>query len=149
MDKMGKEALAKFGSKVVGLVLQAYLKRTEKDIIELAKLGGDIRICKGAYKEPAEIAIKAALTGHMVLSTLHTNDAPGAITRLVDMGVEPFLIASATVGVMAQRLVRLLCVDCKEPYTASTAELALLGMESHVADVSLNRVGSTPAVTRY
>ena len=67
-------------------------------------------------RETAMIAIEAALTGHLVFSTLHTNDAPGAITRLVDMGVEPFLIASATVGVMAQRLVRRICDRCKEAY---------------------------------
>ena len=67
-------------------------------------------------RETAMIAIEAALTGHLVFSTLHTNDAPGAITRLVDMGVEPFLIASATVGVMAQRLVRRTCDRCKEAY---------------------------------
>jgi len=67
-------------------------------------------------RETAMIAIEAALTGHLVFSTLHTNDAPGAITRLVDMGVEPFLIASATVGVMAQRLVRRICDRCREAY---------------------------------
>ncbi|MFH1778441.1 MAG: type II secretion system ATPase GspE [Candidatus Omnitrophota bacterium] len=67
--------------------------------------------------ETAEIAIQAALTGHLVFSTLHTNDAPGAITRLVDMGVEPFLIASSVIGIIAQRLVRKICNDCKEPYT--------------------------------
>jgi type IV pilus assembly protein PilB len=67
-------------------------------------------------RETAMIAIEAALTGHLVFSTLHTNDAPGAITRLVDMGVEPFLIASATVGVMALRLVRRICDRCREAY---------------------------------
>lgn len=67
--------------------------------------------------ETAEIAIQAALTGHLVFSTLHTNDAPGAITRLVDMGVEPFLIASSVIGIIAQRLVRKICNDCKELYT--------------------------------
>lgn len=68
--------------------------------------------------ETATIAMEAALTGHLVLSTLHTNDAPGAATRLIDMGVEPFLISSSIVGVMAQRLVRQLCVQCREPYKA-------------------------------
>jgi type IV pilus assembly protein PilB len=63
--------------------------------------------------ETAEIAVQAALTGHLVFSTLHTNDAPGAITRLVDMGVEPFLLASSVIGVLAQRLVRISCKDCK------------------------------------
>jgi type II secretory ATPase GspE/PulE/Tfp pilus assembly ATPase PilB-like protein len=66
--------------------------------------------------ETANIAIRAALTGHLVFSTLHTNDAPGAITRLVDMGVEPFLLASSLEGVLAQRLVRKICPKCKEPY---------------------------------
>jgi general secretion pathway protein E len=67
--------------------------------------------------ETAEIAIQASLTGHMVLSTLHTNDAPTAITRLVDMGIEPFLLSSSISAVLAQRLVRVLCRHCKEEYT--------------------------------
>ncbi|MFE8071726.1 type II secretion system ATPase GspE [Marinobacteraceae bacterium S3BR75-40.1] len=69
--------------------------------------------------ETAEIAVQASLTGHLVLSTLHTNTAVGAITRLMDMGIEPFLISSSLVGIMAQRLVRILCEECKEPYKAS------------------------------
>lgn len=79
--------------------------------------------------ETAEIAIQAALTGHLVLSTIHTNDAPGAITRLVDMGVEPFLVASSVIGIMAQRLIRTLCQDCKESYVASKEEVAELGIK--------------------
>lgn len=67
-------------------------------------------------KETAEIAIRAALTGHLVLSTLHTNDAAGAVTRLVDMGIEPFLVASSVLGAMGQRLVRKICPDCREAY---------------------------------
>jgi type IV pilus assembly protein PilB len=67
-------------------------------------------------EETADIAIKAALTGHLVLSTLHTNDAPGAVTRLVDMGMEPFLISSSLLLAAAQRLVRRICPDCKESY---------------------------------
>ena len=78
--------------------------------------------------ETAEIAIQAALTGHLVLSTVHTNDAPGAITRLVDMGVEPFLVASSIIGILAQRLVRTLCPGCKESYTATTEEIRNLGL---------------------
>ena len=78
--------------------------------------------------ETAEIAIQAALTGHLVLSTIHTNDAPGAITRLVDMGVEPFLVASSVIGIMAQRLIRTLCPDCKESYVASPEEVRELGI---------------------
>ena len=65
--------------------------------------------------ETAEISIRASLTGHLVFSTLHTNDAPGAITRLVDMGVEPFLLSSSLLGVGAQRLVRRLCTQCRQP----------------------------------
>jgi len=68
-------------------------------------------------KETAEIAIRAALTGHLVLSTLHTNDAAGVITRLIDMGIEPFLVASSVLGCVAQRLVRQICPECREPYT--------------------------------
>ncbi len=69
--------------------------------------------------ETAQIAVQASLTGHLVLSTLHTNTAVGAVTRLRDMGVEPFLLSSSLIGVMAQRLVRLLCPQCKQPYTPS------------------------------
>jgi general secretion pathway protein E len=73
--------------------------------------------------ETAEIAIQASLTGHLVLSTLHTNDAPTAVTRLVDMGIEPFLVSSSLTGVVAQRLVRVLCPRCKEPYVPTDEEL--------------------------
>ena len=78
-------------------------------------------------KETGTIAIEAALTGHLVLSTLHTNDAPSAITRLTEMGIEPFLSASAITLVMAQRLARRLCPDCKEPYTPDEAALRRIG----------------------
>lgn len=76
--------------------------------------------------DTVEIAIQASLTGHLVLSTLHTNTAVGAVTRLMDMGVEPFLLSSSLIGVLAQRLVRLLCPHCKQPYTADEAECQLL-----------------------
>ncbi len=76
--------------------------------------------------ETAEIAVQASLTGHLVLSTLHTNTAVGAVTRLRDMGVEPFLLSSSLVGVLAQRLVRVLCPNCKEPYQAGARELERL-----------------------
>ncbi|MCK5396212.1 MAG: type II/IV secretion system protein, partial [Gammaproteobacteria bacterium] len=82
------------------------LLRQDPDIIMV----GEIR-----DKETADIAIQAALTGHLVLSTLHTNDAPSAITRLLDIGVPPFLIQSSVLGIMAQRLVRTLCPHCKQP----------------------------------
>jgi general secretion pathway protein E len=78
--------------------------------------------------ETAEIAIQASLTGHLVFSTLHTNDAPSAITRLVDMGVEPFLVASSLVAVLAQRLVRVLCRECRVAYEATREELEEIGI---------------------
>ncbi|MEJ1340401.1 MAG: type II secretion system ATPase GspE [Candidatus Sedimenticola sp. (ex Thyasira tokunagai)] len=78
--------------------------------------------------ETAEIAVQASLTGHLVLSTLHTNTAVGAITRLRDMGVEPFLLSSSIIGVVAQRLLRQLCPDCKETYTATESEMSILGL---------------------
>tara|TARA_R100000900_G_scaffold102403_1_gene79439 strand:+ start:121037 stop:122530 length:1494 start_codon:yes stop_codon:yes gene_type:complete len=79
--------------------------------------------------ETAEIAVQASLTGHLVLSTLHTNTAIGAVTRLQDMGIEPFLLSSSLIGVMAQRLVRLLCSHCRQPATATASECALLGVD--------------------
>ena len=81
--------------------------------------------------ETAEIAVQASLTGHLVLSTLHTNTAVGSVTRLRDMGVEPFLLSSSLVGVLAQRLVRILCTDCKESYEASIAECDSLGVSKN------------------
>jgi type II secretion system protein E len=77
--------------------------------------------------ETAEISIQAALTGHLVFSTLHTNDASGGITRLADMGIEPYLIAATVRGLLAQRLVRMVCEDCAEPYEVSPGELARVG----------------------
>ena len=73
--------------------------------------------------ETAEMAIQASLTGHLVFSTLHTNDAPSSITRLIDMGVEPFLVASSVMAIMAQRLIRVVCQKCKEPYTPDSGEI--------------------------
>jgi len=87
-------------------------------------------------QETAMIAIEAALTGHLVFSTLHTNDAPGAIARLMDMGVEPFLIASSTVGVMAQRLLRRVCEKCKQPYEPPRDAIRRLGMNLDEIDKS-------------
>ena len=69
-------------------------------------------------RETAEIAVQAALTGHLVLSTLHTNDSVGAITRMIDMGIEPYLLSSALIGVVAQRLVRTICPSCKTSFLA-------------------------------
>ena len=84
-------------------------------------------------KDTAEIAVQASLTGHLVLSTLHTNSAIGAISRLVDMGVEPFLLASSLLGVLAQRLVRVLCPHCKQAYCPESGELSALGWEDVAA----------------
>ena len=80
------------------------------------------------FDETAEIAVQAALTGHMILSTLHTNSAAGAVTRLIDMDVEPFLLSSVLNGVLAQRLVRRLCTECREPFAASPELLADVGL---------------------
>ena len=83
--------------------------------------------------ETAEIAINASLTGHMVFSTLHTNDAPSAVSRLVDMGVKPFLVSASLRAALAQRLVRAICQNCKGPYKPTSAELAVLGITSEQA----------------
>jgi general secretion pathway protein E len=97
-----------------------HIVRQDPDVI----LIGEIRDL-----ETAEIAIQAALTGHLVFSTLHTNDAPGAITRLQDMGVEAYLVASVLEGVLAQRLVRRICQACRAPDTPNAADLEALGIE--------------------
>ena len=96
-------------------------------------------------KETAEIAIQASLTGHLVLSTLHTNDAASALTRLVDMGVEPFLVGSSLVAVLAQRLVRVLCKGCKEAYTATDQELREIGIKPPGRPVTLYRGVGCPS----
>nr|WP_232503217.1 type II secretion system ATPase GspE [Parachlamydia acanthamoebae] len=97
-----------------------HILRQDPDIIMI----GEIRDL-----ETAEIAIQASLTGHLVLSTLHTNDAPSSITRLVDMGIEPYLLSSTIVGVCAQRLVRRICPSCKTAYKPTDRELASLGLQ--------------------
>jgi type IV pilus assembly protein PilB len=110
-------------NKVIGLdfarILRAFL-RQDPDIM----LVGETR-----DKETAKIAVEAALTGHLVFTTLHTNDAPGAIMRLMEMDVEPFLISSSTLGILAQRLLRRICKDCKEEYQADEHVLKFLGIE--------------------
>ncbi len=108
----------------IGLTFASGLRsilRQDPDVV----LVGEIRDL-----ETAEISVQASLTGHLVLSTLHTNTAVGAVTRLVDMGVEPFLIASSLVGVLAQRLVRRLCPDCREAYQPDATEQELLGVSA-------------------
>jgi len=91
--------------------------------------------------ETADIAVEAALTGHLVLSTLHTNDAPSATMRLADMGVEPFLIAATVIGILAQRLSRRICQNCKEPYTVKASDLLRFGLkpEDHDEMITLYR----------
>ncbi len=101
-----------------GRVLRAFLRQDPDKI-----LVGEMRDL-----ETAQIAIQASLTGHLVLSTLHTNDAPGAVTRLVDMGCEPFLVAATLEGVLGQRLLRRICPDCKVAYNPTAAVLAQLGL---------------------
>ncbi len=99
--------------------LRAFL-RQDPDVVMV----GEIR-----DKETAEIAVHASLTGHLVLSTIHTNDAAGAVTRLVEMGIENFHLTSSLLAILAQRLVRILCALCKEPYTPREVDLARIGIE--------------------
>jgi general secretion pathway protein E len=107
-----------------------HIVRQDPDVIMV----GEIRDV-----ETADIAIHAALTGHLVFSTLHTNDAPGALTRLLDMGVEPYLVASVLEGVLAQRLVRLICTSCRKPYEPELSELRALGVDRVPATARLSR----------
>ena len=111
--------------------------RQDPDIIMI----GEIRDL-----ETAQIAVQASLTGHLVLATLHTNDAVGAVTRLVDMGVEPFLVASSLLGVLAQRLVRKLCPQCRKPHTPDAAECQLLELDpAQCRDVTIYTAVGCPA----
>ncbi|MBM4317676.1 MAG: type II secretion system protein GspE [Deltaproteobacteria bacterium] len=110
----------------IGLTFASGLRailRQDPDVIMV----GEIR-----DKETAEIAIQASLTGHLVFATIHTNDAPGAVTRLVDMGVEPFLVSSSLLAVLAQRLMRKACTKCSELYTPTEIELDNLGLDKNV-----------------
>ena len=104
-----------------GKALRSFL-RQDPDIIMI----GEMRDV-----ETAQIAIQSSLTGHLVLSTLHTNDAPGAVTRLVDMGIEPFLISSTLMCVLAQRLVRTICKQCRTPFEPTEHQLSLLNLSLH------------------
>jgi general secretion pathway protein E len=111
----------------IGLTFASGLRsivRQDPDVI----LVGEIR-----DRETAEIAVQSALTGHMVYSTLHTNDSPSAITRLVDIGIEPFLISSSVNAVIAQRLVRVLCTDCRQPGQYGAAALSRIGLDPDAA----------------
>ena len=123
----------------VGLSFASGLRsilRQDPDVVMV----GEIR-----DRETAEIAINASLTGHLVLSTLHTNDAPGAITRLVDMGIEPFLVSSSIVGVLAQRLIRKICPHCSSEYTPSVEVVEGLGTTMN----HLEKLSPKGAVTFY
>jgi len=104
-----------------GKALRSFL-RQDPDIIMV----GEMRDL-----ETAQISIQASLTGHLVLSTLHTNDATGAVTRLIDMGIEPFLISSTLMAVLAQRLVRTICKNCRTPFEPTEDQLALLNLSAH------------------
>lgn len=105
--------------------------RQDPDIVMI----GEIR-----DRETAEIAVQAALTGHLVLSTLHTNDAPSTVVRLIDMGIEPYLISSALIGILAQRLVRRVC-SCHQEYSPSQEELDLLGLSKSKEELFAKPVG--------
>jgi general secretion pathway protein E len=113
--------------------------RQDPDVIMI----GEIR-----DRETAEIAIHASLTGHLVFSTLHTNDAASAATRLTDMGIEPFLIASSVVAVLAQRLIRKICPDCKKPYQPDDEELIRLGIVPGKNRPTFFRGAGCPACTQ-
>ncbi len=118
--------------------LRAFL-RQNPDIIMV----GEIR-----DKETAEIAINASLTGHLVLSTLHTNDASGSPTRLIDMGVEPFLVASSLLGIIAQRLIRRICQKCKVPHTPSPFEMQELGITVLPEDAQVFKAVGCPSCSQ-
>jgi type IV pilus assembly protein PilB len=102
-----------------GTALRSFL-RQDPDIIMV----GEMRDL-----QTAEIAVESALTGHLVLSTLHTNDAPSAVIRMIDMGIEPFLISATVIGVLAQRLARKICTNCRVSYTVPAKELARFGLK--------------------
>ena len=117
----------------VGMTFAAGLRsilRQDPDVIML----GEIR-----DKETAEIAVRAAITGHLVISTLHTNDAPSSVLRLMDMGIEPYMVGSSMVGVIAQRLVRKVCTNCKIYYDATDEELKILGITDYRPKLSKGR----------
>jgi type IV pilus assembly protein PilB len=124
----------------IGLTFQRILRAMMRQAPNII-LVGEIR-----DRETADIAIQAALTGHLVFSTLHTNDAPSAITRLIDMGVKPFLVASAVMAILAQRLIRILCPECKEAYEPSDVELRSVGLtRQRIEGLSVYRPVGCPA----
>jgi general secretion pathway protein E len=110
-----------------------HILRQDPDIIMI----GEIRDL-----DTARIAIQSALTGHLVLSTLHTNDSASAVTRLIDMGIEPYLVCSSVIGIMAQRLVRSICPDCKIPYIPNEEELSVLNYNKLKQEINMIYKGS-------
>jgi len=120
-------------SEAVGLSFAAALRSMLRQAPNVIMLG-EIR-----DMETASIAINASLTGHLVFSTLHTNDAPGAVTRLIDIGVKPFLVASSTRAIMAQRLVRKICRKCAQPYLPSDAEFKSLNLDPAVQGANFQK----------
>ena len=123
----------------VGMTFAAALRAILRQAPNIVMIG-EIR-----DEETAGIALEVALTGHLVFSTLHTNDAPSAVTRLIDMGTKPFLVASALRSAMAQRLCRAICPECKQPYTPTDRELHLLGKSAdELASVQLYRGTGCP-----
>ena len=121
IDGIMQVAINEAAGMTFGKALRSFL-RQDPDIIMV----GEMRDL-----ETAQISIQASLTGHLVLSTLHTNDAPGAVTRLLDMGVEPFLISSTLMAVLAQRLVRTICQNCRTPFEPTEDQLGLLNLSPH------------------
>lgn len=109
--------------------------RQDPDIVMI----GEIRDA-----ETAQIAVQSSLTGHLVLSTLHTNTAIGAIARLIDMGIEPFLLSSSLLGVLAQRLVRTLCKECRTPYQADPKTIELMGLSPDKSPLTLYKAVGCP-----
>jgi type IV pilus assembly protein PilB len=117
----------------IGVTFASYLRsilRQDPDIIMI----GEIR-----DHETADIAVRSATTGHLVLSTLHTNDAPGVIARLIDMGVEPFMVASSVIGVVSQRLVRRICPNCRSRYEPSQTELVFAGFQDQSVELYVGK----------
>jgi type IV pilus assembly protein PilB len=121
IDGLVQVAINEAQGMTFGKALRSFL-RQDPDVIMI----GEMRDL-----ETAQIAVQSSLTGHLVLSTLHTNDAPGAVTRLVDMGVEPFLISSTLMAVLAQRLVRTICKNCRTPFEPTESQLSLLRLSPH------------------
>ena len=123
----------------IGLTFAAGLRhivRQDPDVIMV----GEIR-----DRETADIAIRAALTGHLVFSTLHTNDAPSAVTRLTDMGIENYLLTSSVVAVLAQRLVRVLCAACRRPERVTGSWLRSIGLDATEAQYEIHRAAGCEA----